>query len=206
MRIGEMHFHWVLPLTHLPSLWSQQEMHFLRPLPPSYPPCLFPLSSPGVPSPLSVRPVWRQYVKPSWQPTAPLSASNPQLPAPLVPSPACWSSLPVGWASAAVTPSSEPLDGTLDPPAYISWFSMSVPNNPLFNFRGEALFFFNILIYFLFFNMPSILFYFSPVDFKCLRFLSHSGREMVSKRDGDRFRGLLLLQCKEFCLGLFIDL
>lgn len=54
--------------------------------------------------------------------------------------------------------------------------------------------------------MPSILFYFSPVDFKCLRFLSHSGREMVSKRDGDRFRGLLLLQCKEFCLGLFIDL
>lgn len=29
---------------------------------------------------------------------------------------------------------------------------------------------------------------------------------MVSKRDGDRFRGLLLLQCKEFCLGLFIDL
>lgn len=84
------------------------------------PPCLFPLSSPGVPSPLSVRPVWRQYVKPSWQPTAPLSASNPQLPAPLVPSLACWSSLPVGWASAAVTPSSEPLDGTLDPPAYIS--------------------------------------------------------------------------------------
>lgn len=141
MRIGEMHFHWVLPLTHLPSLWSQQEMHFLRPLPPSYPPCLFPLSSPGVPSPLSVRPVWRQYVKPSWQPTAPLSASNPQLPAPLVPSPACWSSLPVGWASAAVTPSSEPLDGTLDPPACFSWFSMSVPNNPLFNFRGEALFF-----------------------------------------------------------------
>lgn len=109
---------------------------------PSYPPCLFPLSSPGVPSPLSVRPVWRQYVKPSWQPTAPLSASNPQLPAPLVPSPACWSSLPVGWASAAVTPSSERLDGTLDPPAYISWFSMSVPNNPLFNFRGEALYFF----------------------------------------------------------------
>lgn len=71
---------------------------------------------------------------------------------------------------------------------------------------GVKHYFFNILIYFLFFNMPSILFYFSPVDFKCLRFLSHSGREMVSKRDGDRFRGLLLLQCKDFCLGLFIDL
>lgn len=40
-----MHFHWVLPLTHLPSLWSRQEMHFLRPLPPSYPPCLFPVLS-----------------------------------------------------------------------------------------------------------------------------------------------------------------
>lgn len=43
--------------------------------------------------------------------------------------------------------------------------------------------------------------------------LSHSGRAMVSatesKRDGNKFkwlRGLLLLQCKEFCLGLFIDL
>lgn len=197
-----MHFHWVLPLTHLPSLWSQQEMHFLRPLPPSYPPCLFPLSSPGVPSPLSVRPVWRQYVKPSWQPTAPLSASNPQLPAPLVPSPACWSSLPVGWASAAVTPSSEPLDGTLLTSVDSACLCQTIPSSIL----GVKHYFFNILIYFLFFNMPSILFYFSPVDFKCLRFLSHSGREMVSKRDGDRFRGLLLLQCKEFCLGLFIDL
>lgn len=36
----EMHFHWVLPLTHLPSLWSQQEMHFLRPLPPILSPLL----------------------------------------------------------------------------------------------------------------------------------------------------------------------
>lgn len=57
--------------------------------------------------------------------------------------------------------------------------------------------------------MPSILFYFSPVDFKCLRFLSHSGREMVSKRDGDQFKwlgGLLLLQCKEVYHGLFLDL
>lgn len=143
-------------------------------------------------------------MKPSWQPTAPLSASNPQLPAPLVPSPACWSSLPVGWASAAVTPSSEPLDGTLDPPASVdsACLCQTIPSSIL----GVKHYFFNILIYFLFFNMPSILFYFSPVDFKCLRFLSHSGREMVSKRDGDRFRGLLLLQCKEFCLGLFIDL
>lgn len=75
---------------------------------PSFILSLLPLSSAGVPSPLSARPVWRRCGKSSWRHTAPPWASSPRHPAPPAPSPAYWSSSPAGLASGAPTPSFEP--------------------------------------------------------------------------------------------------
>lgn len=68
----------------------------------------FLLSSPGVPFPPSVRPVWRRCGRSSWRPTAPQLASSPQRPAPPAPFLAYSSSLPAGSASALPMPSFEP--------------------------------------------------------------------------------------------------